>query len=169
MNFADAFAWVVGEEGGISMDRNDPGNWTGGKVLLGELKGTKYGISAASFPSLNIQQLSLAQAQGIYKSNYWDLIAGDDLPYGTALSIFDFAVNAGVDEAVRVAQRAVSVEADGIQGPATNEALIDTPVAVFAPAFRDERIAAYKQMSGFNRYGTEWVARANQTCEKALS
>jgi hypothetical protein len=37
-------------EGGLSMDERDPGNWTGGAIGKGELRGTKYGISAQTYP-----------------------------------------------------------------------------------------------------------------------
>jgi len=56
--FDQAFALVVGIEGGFSTDQNDPGNWTSGKVCIGEFKGTKYGISAASYPHLDIPNLT---------------------------------------------------------------------------------------------------------------
>lgn len=38
-------------EGNLSTDRNDAGNWTGGSVGVGDLKGTKFGISATTQPT----------------------------------------------------------------------------------------------------------------------
>ena len=35
MNFEIAFQRLIGHEGGYSNDRNDPGNWTGGKEGVG--------------------------------------------------------------------------------------------------------------------------------------
>lgn len=35
MNFDQAFDRLLGNEGGLSMDPNDPGNWTGGHVGVG--------------------------------------------------------------------------------------------------------------------------------------
>jgi lysozyme family protein len=168
MNFNDAFAYVVGEEGTLSTDPQDPGNWTTGRVGHGLLKGTKYGVSAAAYPLLDIASLSLSDAQAVAKRDYWDKLAGDTFPFGTSLCLFDFGYNAGIGEAVRVAQRALGITADGVQGPQTNAALLNTPVMAFAPAFRDERIAAYKQMAGWAKDGDGWTARANLTCQKAL-
>ena len=169
MTFADAFAYVVGEEGKLSLDPKDRGNWTSGKVGVGELKGTKYGVSAAAYPLLDIANLSLADARAIAKRDYWDKFAGDVLDYGVALCLFDFGYNAGIEESVRVAQRALGLQVDGIQGPLTHYALANTPAAVFVPLFTAARIAAYYQMSEFERDGDGWIARANLTAQKALA
>jgi len=169
VNFTDAFAYVVGEEGKLSMDPEDSGNWTGGKIGVGELKGTKYGVSAAAFPLLDIANLSLSDAQSIAKRDYWDKIAGDVLPYGTALCLFDFGYNAGIREAVRVAQRALQLQDDGILGPLTLRALQQTPTQTFASRFTVERIKAYHLMAGFEYEGDGWINRANETLTKAVA
>ncbi len=169
MNFADAFKYVVGEEGTLSTDRQDPGNWTSGQVGVGIFKGTKYGVSAAAYPLLDIAGLSLADAQSLAKREYWDKLAGDVLPYGTALCLFDFGYNSGIEESIRVAQRALGLGVvDGIQGPVTHHALMTTPVNIFVPAFTRYRIYAYEQMAGYERYGNDWVARAYKTERVAL-
>jgi len=59
MTFEESFKVLIGHEGGYSDDRNDPGNWTGGKVGVGELLGTKYGVAANSYPMEDIQGLTL--------------------------------------------------------------------------------------------------------------
>ncbi len=169
MNFDDAFNHVVGVEGGLSMDPHDAGNWTGGHVGVGVLKGTKYGISAASYPTLDISSLTVEDARAIYKRDYWDKLGGDFFDYGVALCLFDYGVNAGIDECIRVAQRALGLQVDGVEGPVTKRALASIPAAVFVPLFTKYRIDAYHSMSGFDRYGDGWIARANQTAEKALA
>lgn len=49
MTFDKAFNRLIGHEAGYSNDRRDPGNWTGGKVGIGTLKGTKFGIAANTY------------------------------------------------------------------------------------------------------------------------
>lgn len=169
MNFSDAFAVVVGIEGKLSLDPEDRGNWTGGQVGVGELKGTKYGVSAAAYPLLDIANLTLADAQALAKREYWDKIAGDVLPYGTALCLFDFGYNAGIHESVRVAQRALGLQDDGVQGPLTLRALQQTPVEIFASRFTVERIKAYHLMAGFEHEGHGWINRANAIYAKAVA
>jgi lysozyme family protein len=98
--FNEAFQVIIGHEGGYQNLYNDHGNWTGGKVGVGVLKGTKYGISAASYPTRDIKNLTLDDARKIYKENYWDRINGDALEPALALVAFDFAVNSGVSRAI---------------------------------------------------------------------
>ncbi len=52
---ASVLPFTLHQEGGLSLDPKDPGNWTGGKVGLGKLLGTKYGIAAASHPGLDVR------------------------------------------------------------------------------------------------------------------
>ena len=90
-NFEKAVGYTLQFEGGFSQNPNDPGNWTGGEVGKGELVGTNYGISAASFPNLNIKSLTLDQAKALYKQEYWDVIKGDSLPFPLSMFLFDYA------------------------------------------------------------------------------
>lgn len=121
--FAQAFTFVVGAEGGFTDDPGDPGNWTGGAIGVGTLNGTKYGISAASYPTLDIADLTEAEAQAIYLRDYWTPIQGDQLPAALALVVFDGAVNSGVAQSAMWLQNAVGVTADGAIGPATLSAV----------------------------------------------
>jgi lysozyme family protein len=71
-NFDPAFQFIIlKHEGGFQKMPNDKGNWTGGKIGVGELKGTKYGISASQFPDLDIENLTVAAAEDIYAGHYW--------------------------------------------------------------------------------------------------
>ena len=54
--FAAAIAMVLAHEGGFQGMPDDPGNWTGGRLGDGTLKGTKFGISAASYPDARHRQ-----------------------------------------------------------------------------------------------------------------
>lgn len=110
---------VLGTEAGFTENPNDPGNWTGGKVLVGKLKGTKYGISAAAYPDLDIANLTIDQARDIYRRDYWDKISGDKLPPSIALVVFDGAVNSGFGTSARWLQAAVGAVEDGNIGPQT--------------------------------------------------
>lgn len=118
-NFAACMDEVFLHEGGLSMIRSDPGNWTGGKVGVGELRGTKYGIAAHAHPGVDIQNLTKAEAREIYREKYWRPVRGDDLRHGIDLVTFDPAVNSGVTRGIRWLQRALGVTVDGRMGPVT--------------------------------------------------
>ena len=98
--FNEAFKIIIGHEGGYQNLYNDRGNWTTGIIGQGERKGTKYGITAMSYPTLDIKNLTLDDARRIYKANYWDKINGDKLEPALALVAFDTAVNSGVGKAL---------------------------------------------------------------------
>jgi lysozyme family protein len=117
--FEQAFAIVVGEEGALSTDPADPGNWTGGACGRGICRGTKYGIAAAAHPELDIAALTLAQARSLYLAQYWDAAHASELPPPLALMMFDAAVNSGLEKAVRWLQAALGCNVDGSMGSAT--------------------------------------------------
>lgn len=122
--FLQAFAVVVGEEGGYVNDPKDPG---------GE---TKFGISKRAYPNLDIPQLTLAQAQEIYRRDYWNALGCDELTWEMALVTFDCAVNQG-------AGTARSVHA----------------VTANAAEFQGERALRYARLPTFDRYGRGWMRR----------
>lgn len=122
-NFDTAFAVVVGVEGVLSLDPRDPGNWTGGAVGAGELRGTKYGVSAAAHPTVDIRSLTLDGAREIYRNEYWTAVRADELPPPLALLVFDAAVNSGPGQAIRWLQQAVGTGIDGKLGPKTMAAV----------------------------------------------
>src|SRR3990167_4520575 len=95
-NFDACFQKTLGHEGGWGSDPHDRGNWTSGKIGVGELKGTKYGIAAHVYRDLDIRNLSLAEAKAIYRRDYWKKMAGDQQPAGVDLAVWDLAVNSGV-------------------------------------------------------------------------
>ena len=66
-NFDNAFDRVIGHEGGFTDDPLYRGNWTSGTCNVGKCNGTKYGLSAMTYPILDIRNLTLNQAKDIYK------------------------------------------------------------------------------------------------------
>src|ERR1035437_1405926 len=108
--FQKYFDRLMGYEGGYINDHNDPG---------GE---TKWGISKRSYPNLIIKALTREDAFNIYKRDFWDNIKADNLPDNVSFQLFDFAVNSGIDTAIRCFQRALGVANDGHFGPVSQAA-----------------------------------------------
>lgn len=123
MNFDQAFAMTVGSEGGFTNNEADRGNWTSGIVGRGELKGTKFGISAAAYPHLDIANLTLEKAKEIYLLDYWNGCGCDLVPDAINFVLFDMAVNSGPRAAIKAMQEVLHVQADGIFGDQTRAAL----------------------------------------------
>lgn len=118
--FAQALSFTLQREGKTSMDPDDPGNWTGGKVGAGELKGTKFGISAAAYPGVDIQGLTLEEAALLYRTHYWmhpkfDQVAA--VAPDVAARLFDLGVNCGTGGAARMLQLALNTVCAGEVAP----------------------------------------------------
>ena len=161
-NWERSFANVIGSEGGFSDDSRDRGNWTSGVVGQGQLKGTKWGISAMSYPRLDIKNLTQADAKRIYKKDYWDTILGDELPAGLDYVTFDAAVNSGQDRAVKWLQRALLTQADGVVGPETLKAAEKVTIPLAIDRACDDRLNYLKSLPTWDTYGKGWTTRVSK-------
>ncbi len=105
-------------EGGYTADPNDNGNWTGGKVNVGNLVGTNYGITAPDMqlflgrvPTVeDMKNMSLETRGSIYKNNYWDKLNLDFInDQKMANELYDTGVNMGIGTAAKFFQRVLNV------------------------------------------------------------
>jgi len=164
--FDQAFAFVIGHEGGYTAIAADPGNWTGGRCGMGECRGTNWGISAACYPQLDIRALTQAQAAQIYQRDYWSRAGCDRLPPPLALLVFDAAVNNGVGRAVRWLQAVLGVAGTGVIGSDTLAAIeaqaSKTQVghgATLCVEFQARRLAFMAQLPTWRTFGMGWARR----------
>lgn len=162
-NLERSLVEIFGHEGGYGADPRDPGNWTGGARNKGELLGTKYGISAAAYPRLDIPKLTLAEASRIYERDYWSKIRGDDLPSGVDHATLDPAINSGVSRGARWLQRAVGVSQDGVVGDLTVRAAQRSPdKAEDVREICRYRTGFLRALSSFATYGRGWIIRVTR-------
>ncbi len=161
--FDQAFAVVVGAEGGFTANPADPGNWTSGRCGAGECRGTKFGISASAYPRMDIAGLTIDQAKAIYWTDYWAKIAGDQLPAPVALLAFDAAVNNGVRRSALWVQAAVGAAQDGQIGPATvaavNVAVARDGGAAVCAEMLAHRLAFMAALPTWTTFGLGWARR----------
>jgi lysozyme family protein len=161
MSFFDTcFDRLIKAEGEFTDDERDSGNWTGGRVGVGTLLGTKYGIAANTYPDLDIRNLTLDQAKAIYYRDWWLKAGADFLPQDMVFQLWQFAINAGMPNAIRVLQRALGVAADGVVGPVTISAVQkidkkDLPLRFIAYALKH-----YTSLTKFSTYGRGWTNRS---------
>ncbi len=104
-DFIKAQEFVKIVEGGYQKQTNDNGNWTGGKIGVGNLIGTNHGISAPTLgrylgrtaTESEMKNLSYATALTIYKNYYWKPIKGDSITnQNVATVIYDGMVQGEV-------------------------------------------------------------------------
>ena len=138
-------------EGGLSMIRSDPGNWTGGKVGVGTLEGTNFGIAANAHPTLDIAHLTKAEAAAIYQREYWTPAGCEALPAGLDLSHFDGTVNSGRGRSAKWLARASG-----------------GTIAARIQAYNSARLSFDQALSSWSRFGKAWGARVASVEAKSL-
>jgi len=155
--FQAAVALVLEREGLLSDDKADPGGLT------------KYGISKAAYPDLDIAALTKDDAIGIYYRDYWLRCICPSLPWHMALPIFDAAVQHGAVTAVILAQRVADTTEDGKLGPATFKALSKLSPQDFVAHYQAERTLHYARQKAWERFGRGWMRRAFLTALATLN
>lgn len=133
-------------EGGYVNDPNDPG---------GE---TKYGISKASYPHLDISSLTENDAEQIYYTDYWIPSGCKFAPPKLDLYLFNCAVNQGVGESIRLVQSLIGTTPDGNMGPISQSKLLHFPPGN-SYMFLTLCAQRYAENPNFSRYGKGWFNR----------
>jgi lysozyme family protein len=146
LSFDEAFDRLIDHEGGYVNDPNDPG---------GE---TKFGISKRAYPTLNIALLSLDMARFIYKRDFWEPL-GDAAHPSIKYQAFDFAVNSGIQTALRKLQAAIGVADDGHFGPISRKRLSEVPVSDVLFLYNAERLEFLTKLSTWPSFGRGWARR----------
>lgn len=153
MNFDDAFTRLLGNEGGYTNNPADPG---------GE---TNWGISKRSYPDVDIANLTQEGAKAIYLRDFWNPI-GDAHP-AIKFQCFDFAVNSGIQTAIRKLQAAIGVADDGHWGPLSAAALAAMDVNDVLMRFMAQRLRFWAKCAAWPSMGGGWVNRAATDLEYA--
>lgn len=153
---------IIGHEGGYTDDPQDSGNWTGGAIGAGQLKGTKFGIAANTYGNLDIKNLTQAQAIAIYERDFWKKPKLDQLPPAIGFQVLDAGINHGGKRAVQFLQRALGVGDDGVIGPKTIAAAKAASAKAVIDSILAQREALYRQHAKFARFGKGWLNRLAQ-------
>lgn len=153
-----AIDFVLTQEGGYTVDPNDPG---------GE---TNFGISKKAYPNLDIKNLTVDQAKDIYKRDYWAPCRCDNLPFPFAVAVFDMAVNQGTGTAIKTLQETFGVLVDGIMGPATLTAVrLANNDSRKVKLFLARRLAVYARLMAVNQnllvFARNWSFRVVSLAE----
>jgi len=150
LSWDSVFDRLMGHEGNYSNDPNDPG---------GE---TKWGISKRAYPHLDIQNLTRDEAKRIYYWDFWIAIDAKDLPDGVAFQLFDFAVNSGIQTAIRHFQRALGVADDGHWGPISQGAASIASETDMIMRINAERLEFMSRLKNWPYHGKGWARRIAQ-------
>ena len=155
-NFEKALAAVLVYEGGYANHPKDPG----GATMRGVTQKVydRYRQQRGAI-SKDVRYIDEAELREIYKAQYWDLVAGDALPSGVDLAVFDYAVNSGATRAGRALQQVVGVRVDGNVGLSTVAASKAMSAEEVIDKLCDERLAFMRRLSTFSTFGKGWTRR----------
>jgi len=168
MSFFDiVFDRVIGHEGNFQDDPRDRGNWTTGKIGQGECRGTKFGIAAMSYPTLDIRNLTREEARDIYYKDFWLPVGGDKLPNELVYQAFDASFNHGLGNCIKMVQRAIFVNDDGRFGTKSLEALKKISTHDLLMRFLAQRLRFMTNTKVWDVYGKGWARRIADNLEYA--
>jgi len=155
-NFKQALAAVLKHEGGYVNHPKDPGGATNKGIIQTTYDSARkrWGYSTRSVKFITDDEVAL-----IYRTMYWDAVAGDDLPSGVDYAMFDFAVNSGPYRAIRSVQLVLNILTDGKMGPVTLNAIKAQPPARLITSLCDYRMAFLRGLSHWPTFGKGWSSR----------
>ena len=155
--FEKALQIVLTWEGGYVNDPHDPG---------GE---TNFGICKKSYPWLDIKNLTVSAAADIYRKDFWLKCLCDELPLSVAIIVFDTSVNMGTYTAIKLLQKTVDVDSDGVVGPFTINAAKGIRSYDLTVKYMANRIDRYSKLDGWMRYGLGWTRRVISVFGQAIT
>jgi lysozyme family protein len=155
--FEAAVEVLFKHEGGYSDDAQDAGG------------ATKYGISAKSFPTLDIPNLTKDQALDIYRTLYWSPKYAEIHDQRLATELFEACVNMGATQAITLLQRAIQraggrCTVDGIFASKTLSAIYAVDAQELLDEYKTEEIIYYVKLAEAKpenkKFIRGWVKRA---------
>ncbi len=162
-NFLPSLTKVLQYEGGYTNHPLDKGGPTNLGITLSTLKQFydeyDYGdldgdgdVDINDIKMLNTLEL----AAPIYKKYYWDKMKLDLFPSGPDFLMFDFGVNSGPRNAIKILQRSLNrytnnaIDVDGVLGPQTMNKINNTNPKILVDSMLKERNIFYNKLISLN-------------------
>ena len=163
--FTDDYSFVQREEGGYVNDPSD----SGGATMAGVTQNT-YDLyrKSKNYETRPVRYCTRLEQSDIYEG-IWKDCKASELPKGLSMMHFDFAVNAGNNQAAKVLQRSVNVADDGIIGPVTMKAVQGSNIEETILRYAAERRKFYNALVAKRpkdaKFLNGWLARTDR-CER---
>lgn len=156
-NFGNALARILVYEGGKVDDPKDPGGRTNKGITQRTFNAW---LRSKGSGARDVYTITDTEVAAIYEHEYWARVTGDELPAGLDLVMFDAAVNSGVGQSAKWLQSALKIDADGIIGAHTLDAIhAHTDIEGLIEDCCAHRLATLMMLSTWGRFGKGWHAR----------
>lgn len=157
-NFGAVMAQIFKHEGGYVDHPRDPG----GATNMGITHATLSAYRGKKVTKADVKALTRAEAEAIYRKNYWNAVGGDRLHAGVDLAVMDYGVNSGPSRAAKALQRALGFTGtlvDGKVGPRTIQGQAGhNPITVVKTVCRG-RLSWLKGLGTWKTFGKGWSRR----------
>ena len=163
-NFDHALQLVLVHEGGFSNHPQDPGGATMKGVTLAVFQ-RFFGADKGVDDLRNITNDQLAQ---VYRTGYWDVCQGDQLPVGVDYATFDLAVNSGPGRAARFLQSALGLAPSGPISQSNIDSIAGHSSVALINSVCDQRLAFLQSLKTFPTFGKGWTRRVAGVRQQAL-
>ena len=155
-NFRTCLDLTLVYEGGYVNHPKDPGGPTNRGITQKVFNAYRQ---LNGLPLKDVRDINSGEIAEIYRKQYWNAIGGDDLPMGLDYAVYDFAVNSGVNRAVRYLQLCVGAKADGHNGMQTQQLVREANVEQVIVSLCSNRMAFLKGLKTFATFGSGWTRR----------
>lgn len=119
MSFEKALSFVLNAEGGYN---NDPAD-SGGATNKGITQAVYNGYRGKGAVFVSVRNITDEEVRSIYHDNYWNTCHCEKMSDELAIAVFDTAVNAGCQRAIKILQACLDVNTDGVFGEDTLAAI----------------------------------------------
>lgn len=165
-HFETCLREVLAHEGGYVNHPRDPGGCTNLGITLATYRAYLNRHAGCA----DVKRLTRAEAARIYRAGYWNAVAGDELPGGVDLAVFDLAVNSGPSRAISMLQRALAIKDTGRMDVPTLAAAQSHPdPAALAAQLCEDRLAWLKRLRTWRTFGRGWTRRVVAVQAAALA
>lgn len=166
-NFEKCISVVLLNEGGYIDHPADPGGATNFGISFKFLSAVDEDINSDGIVDIgDIKSMTISDAKRLYKKYFWNKYYDALNNPLLSLHIFDMGVNAGKRTSIKLIQRIVEVEDDGIIGTNTVKA-INNYIGDIVDEYKIARIHYYRSLveknSKLGVFLNGWINRVNHT------
>lgn len=158
--YDEALRLVLAHEGGYTNHPDDPGGPTNWGITIFDAR--MYWKPNAT--ALDVKEMPIEVAKGIYKSKYWNALNCDALPAGVDYVVFDYGVNSGNGRSGKVLRRVLGLPDDDWHvTAAVLVAVAKRDPKLIVAAICDERIRFLHGLKTWPVFGKGWGRRVQES------
>jgi lysozyme family protein len=156
-NFPRAAAVTLDYEGGNDDDPHDPGGRTSRGITQREWDRYRRAHSGTILVA-DVWRAPQSAVLDIYRTDYWQPVAGDSWPVGLDLCVYDAGVNSGPGRALTWAKAALAQQTGTFASLAAQATMVSDKVAVIK-RYQKRRLGFLEGLRTWRYFGRGWARR----------